>query len=247
MPSLKPVSTVDALTQALRHRILDGTLAPGTYLREVQLASEYDVARHTVRAAMQALALEGVLRHTPNRGVHVPELGSDDVIDVFRLRAAIESEAVRLVITGGAPPAAAAEATELLEELPEDATWDRVVEADLAFHNGVITDAGSSRLARVFAGAQAEIELCMVQLRPNYDRPAQVAAEHRELLETIERGDLAAADQAFRKHWDDAVDNLLSSLAEGADSADGRRPAVTAPLTSATIPNQRPQHTSPTK
>jgi DNA-binding GntR family transcriptional regulator len=72
MPTLSPVSTVDALADALRHQVLDGSLAPGTYLREVQVATSYGVARHTVRAAMQMLVLEGVLRHTPNRGVHVP-------------------------------------------------------------------------------------------------------------------------------------------------------------------------------
>lgn len=53
----------------------------------------------------------------------------------------------------------------------------------------------------------------MVQLRPHYDRPAQVATEHRVLLDAVVGGGLAAADRAFRKHWQDASDNLLRSLA----------------------------------
>lgn len=213
MPTLSPVSTVDALADALRHQVLDGSLAPGTYLREVQVATSYGVARHTVRAAMQMLVLEGVLRHTPNRGVHVPELDADDVVDVFRLRAALESEAIRLIITAASTPAAASDATKRLEELPDDATWDLVVDADLAFHRGVIMDAGSQRLVRAYAGAQSEIQLCMVQLRPNYELPSEVAAEHRELLDTLLARDLAVADRAFRKHWDDATENLLRTLA----------------------------------
>lgn len=213
MPTLTPVSTVDALANALRQNVLDASLAPGTYLREVQVATSYGVARHTVRAAMQMLVLEGVLRHTPNRGVHVPELDSDDVVDVFRLRAALESEAIRLIITGASTPAAVGEATQRLEALPEDAGWDRVVEADLTFHRGVILDAGSERLARAYAGAQSEIRLCMVQLRPNYELPSEVAAEHRVLHDTLVAGDLAVADRAFRKHWDDATENLLNTLA----------------------------------
>lgn len=219
MPTLSPVSTVDALADALRHQVLDGSLAPGTYLREVQVATSYGVARHTVRAAMQMLVLEGVLRHTPNRGVHVPELDSDDVVDVFRLRAALESEAIRLIITAASTPAAAIDATRRLETLPDDAGWDLVVEADLAFHRGIIMDAGSQRLVRAYAGAQSEIQLCMVQLRPNYERPSEVAAEHRELLDTVIAGDLDAADRAFRKHWDDATENLLRTLAATTPSA----------------------------
>jgi DNA-binding GntR family transcriptional regulator len=165
---------------------------------------------------MLMLVLEGVLRHAPNRGVHVPELDSDVVVDIFRLRAALESEAVRLVITSASTPAAASDAVEELESLAEDATWDLVVDADLAFHRGVIMDAGSPRLSRAYAGSQSEIQLCMVHLRPNYERPSQVAAEHRELLDTLVARDLAVADRAFRKHWDDASENLLRTLARTA-------------------------------
>lgn len=214
MPTIAPVSTVDALASDLRQRALDGSLPPGTYLREAQLASSYAVARHTVRAALQLLVTEGVLRHTPNRGVHVPELDADDVVDVFRLRAALESEAVRLVIGSAVEPAATREATERFEALEDDATWDRVVEADLAFHRAVLLDAGSQRLSRAYASAQAEIQLCMVQLRPNYERPSQVAAEHRELLDSLLALDVALSERAFRRHWDDAVENLLRTIAE---------------------------------
>ena len=54
----------------------------------------------------------------------------------------------------------------------------------------------------------------MVQLRPNYERPVPGRrASTGELLETLLAGDLAAADHAFRKHWDDAIENLLRTLA----------------------------------
>ena len=213
MPSFHRESTVDALARALRQSVFDGSLAPGTYLREVQVATSYGVAVHTVRSAIQLLVTEGVLRHTPHRGTHVPELDSDDVVDIFRLRAALESEAVRLILAAGTPPAAASAATARLEALPSDATWDLVVDGDLAFHRGVIADAGSPRLARAYSGAQSEIQLCMAQLRPTYERPAEEAAEHRELLDALLLGDPTAADQAFRKHWDEAMSSLLHLLA----------------------------------
>jgi DNA-binding GntR family transcriptional regulator len=212
MESFQRLSTVDALAQALRQSVFDGSLAPGTYLREVQLAASYGVAVHTVRASLQVLVLEGVLRHTPHRGTHVPELTADDVVGIFRLRAALESEAIRLIITGARPPTATSDAMARFDLLPDDATWDVVVEADLAFHRGVMTDAGCERLSRAYAGAQSEIQLCMAQLRPTYERPSQEAAEHRELLETLLARDLAAADRAFRTHWDDATENLLPTL-----------------------------------
>ena len=212
MSALVTVSTVDAVAAALRASILDGTLTPGTFIRESQVASEYGVARHTVRAATQRLTLEGLLRKAPNRGVHVPELNAEDVIDVFRLRAALESEAVRLLIAAGTTPIEAVAASKRLDSLSPEATWAEVVEADLAFHQGIIAGTSSARLARAYATAQSEIELCMVQLQPHYQEPAQVAAEHRDLLKSLTSAEVDVADRAFRQHWQEASDNLVRTL-----------------------------------
>ena len=62
--ALARVSTVDALVDALRHRVLSGELAPGAAMREVELSEEYGVGRHSLRAALQALVHEGLLRVT---------------------------------------------------------------------------------------------------------------------------------------------------------------------------------------
>src|SRR3712207_540105 len=70
---LNRVSTVDALAGALRTQILNGELSPGAQLREVELASAFGVGRYSLRAAMQTLVHEGLLRHEPNRGVFVPQ------------------------------------------------------------------------------------------------------------------------------------------------------------------------------
>ena len=69
--ALQRVSTVDAIAAALRTRILDGELAAGERLRELELADAYGVARHSLRAALRALAAEGLVAIEPNRGASV--------------------------------------------------------------------------------------------------------------------------------------------------------------------------------
>jgi len=64
---LPRLSTVDALTAALRRRILDDDLRPGTPLREEELRREYGVARHSLRSAFRALKAEGLVEIEPNR------------------------------------------------------------------------------------------------------------------------------------------------------------------------------------
>jgi len=218
---LNTVSTVDAAAMALRELILDGELVPGDRLREADFAERLGIARHSFRAATQVLIGEGMLRREPHRGVHVPVLTADDIIDTFRLRAALETEAVRILIAGGNVPEGARKAVEDLSAVPDGAPWRDVVEPDMRFHREIIDAAESPRISRAYAGVQAEIQLCMVQLRPHYERPSQVADEHTELLASIEAGDAARADQLFRTHLTEAVENLSNALAAGGGTEKG--------------------------
>ena len=138
----------------------------------------------------------------------------DDLIDVFRLRIALEVEAVRLVIASGEVPAAVEESVRELSALPDDAPWRSVVEPDMRFHRAIIDGADSDRLARAYSTVQSEVLLCLVWLRPHYDRPAQVAAEHEGLIAAIRDGDPDRAEALFRAHLTEAVENLTRAWRE---------------------------------
>src|SRR5262245_13602006 len=112
--SLNTVSTVEAAANVLRELILDGELEPGSRLREAEFAERLGIARHSFRAATQILIAEGMLRREPHRGVAVTVLAAADIVDTFRLRAALETEAVRILIAEGRVPAGAREAVDAL-------------------------------------------------------------------------------------------------------------------------------------
>ncbi len=213
--SLNTVSTVDAAANVLRELILDGELEPGARLREAEYAERLGIARHSFRAATQVLIAEGMLHREPHRGVQVRVLTAADILDTFRLRAALEIEAVRLAMAAGRVPDGARQAVDDLSSVPDGAPWRDVVEPDMRFHRAVIDAAASPRIARAYDGVEAEIELCMVQLRPHYERPSQVAAEHTELLAAIEAGDPDRASELFREHLTEAVQNLSNALTSG--------------------------------
>ncbi len=209
---LRTVSVVDAAADALRQMILDGVLEPGQRLRETDFSRRLGIARHTFRAATQILIGEGLLRRSPNRGVQLAVLDADDIADIFRIRAALELEAVRLAITSGAEIQGAAAAVERLNQFGDSASWRSIVDADMSFHRAIIDAAGSERMDRAYAAVQAEILLCMAQLRPHYHHPDEVAQEHRDLLEPLLGGDLKLAGERFRAHLDEATENLTKAL-----------------------------------
>lgn len=209
---LRTVSVVDAAADALRQMILDGVLEPGSRLRETEFAARLGIARHTFRAATQILINEGLLRRSPNRGVQLAVLDADDIVDIFRLREALEIEATRLVVTAGEEIPDAERAVEHFNALGDDASWRTVVDLDMAFHRAIIDATRSERISRAYAGVQSEILLCMAQLRPHYDRPAEVAAEHRELLDALRAGNPDKVERLFRRHLDEASENLTNAL-----------------------------------
>ena len=210
---LKPVSVIDAVASSVRERVVAGEFAPGTQLRAIELAAEYGVARPTVRAALQQLALTGLLRREANRSAVVPELSPEDIADLFRMRTLIETEAVRRLTKATAPPVRAEQAVRRLERLTKEASWSEVVEADLEFHRSLVAATESPRLLRLFELLEDEIRLAIAQLRPAYASPTALAREHRQLLTVIETRSPTEAAKLMQQHLDQAVGDLTGRRA----------------------------------
>lgn len=206
---VSPVSTVEAAANAMRELILDGKLEPGVKLREHEYAERLGIARHSFRAATQILIGEGLLKREPHRGVEVAVLAADDVADIFRLRLALEIEAVLIVTEAGIVPAEAQDAVNEMSALSDSAPWRDVVWPDHRFHRAIVGATNSPRLIRAYQGLQSEIVLCLAQLRPVYDAPAEVATEHEELLVPIIAGDADLAEKLFRAHLTEAAEHLI--------------------------------------
>ncbi len=201
MKALRPVSTKDALVNALRGEILAGELVPGARLPEEALASRFDVARPTVRAAVQTLVFEGLLRRERNRTAYVPKLTAEDVQDLFLVRIAIELQAIRLLVERDVRPHAAEEALERLEEDHSERSWTQVVDDALAFHRGLIEAVDSPRLARAFAALEAEWALCFAQVKQmRGGLPPRRNVEHREIFDAIVDRDAERATRLMREH-----------------------------------------------
>ena len=62
-------SAAGRVAQALRQRLLNGDLRPGTRLSQQQIATEYGVSRRSARDALQALASEGLVDISATTGI----------------------------------------------------------------------------------------------------------------------------------------------------------------------------------
>ncbi|WP_126975321.1 GntR family transcriptional regulator [Frigidibacter oleivorans] len=204
-----PASAVEILTQDLRRRILSGDFRPGEFLRDVKMCEEHSTSRHTFRTAALVLVTQGLLRQIPNRGFMLPEFGPDDIVDITRLRGAIEGEAVRMIVLTGVIPPAALDAVAVMRDPARSADRSALVTADRDFHRAIIAASGSARLKRTYSGLEGEIELLLIQRQGFYAAAEDMALEHERLIDSLKSRHYGTARDAFQEHWEDLQTRLL--------------------------------------
>ena len=79
-----------AVTDAVRERIVDGTYPAGSRLLEESIARELAVSRNPVREAFQLLANEGFVEIEPRRGARVAAVDERQASEIFEVRAVLE-------------------------------------------------------------------------------------------------------------------------------------------------------------
>ncbi len=206
------VSVIDAVTDDLRRRVLAAELGPGTALAEVEIAEEYDVARPTAKAAIEALVRERLLERRAHKTARVVLLRPEDVRDIYRTREVIECEVLRrIAVDRHVPEAARAANREIAARA--GASPLELVEPDMAFHRSLIDALGSERTSALYGALAAEVVFCMSQVQGAALLPEGViAAEHDRLMELIERGDGDAAAALLAVHIGRARELLAERL-----------------------------------
>ncbi len=83
-------SVTNVLYHTLRRAIIAGQFSPGERLVEREISQRSNVSRTPIREAFRMLASEGLVRHTPRRGVEVVGLHTRQIEDVFAIRQVLE-------------------------------------------------------------------------------------------------------------------------------------------------------------
>ncbi|RKQ87613.1 DNA-binding GntR family transcriptional regulator [Solirubrobacter pauli] len=180
------MTAVEEVTQALRSSILDGERPAGSRLVEADLCAQYGVARHSLRAALRALAGEGLVVIETNRGARVARLTGEEIVALFELRTALEVEAARIALERGPLPASVHAALAVLERACADGAWGAINAAHNGLHRAIVEAAESPRIAAAHASLDGELKLFMNQLEPLWSAE-RMAADHAALVRGLER------------------------------------------------------------
>lgn len=205
-------SVIDAVVEDLKSQVLARELKPNQALTESEVASRYDIARATAKAAIERLVSDKVLVRKNHKTARVVKLGPADVRDIYRTRAYLESEVLRRLAERREVPLEAKLANAEIEALWAHGSFD-IVEPDMRFHTALIDSLGSARTSSVYSILAFEVKLCMAQLQGSQQlSPEVIVAEHSRILSHIEAGDADAAAALLDEHLARARELLAGQL-----------------------------------
>src|SRR5262245_14143109 len=191
--------------EALRNKILNGELSPGTPLIQANLAKDLGVSMTPVREALRDLATEGLVTLLPHKGAAVTTLDLEDAKEIHAIRLKLEPDATRLAVDNVTLDVLN-RAEELYSALSETADHRWVV-CNRDFHKLLISPAPAPRLVGILTSL-LEAAALDVPLAITHRVGPDPQLEHRAILDAYLRRDAEAAAQAVEAHIRSSIHSL---------------------------------------
>lgn len=194
--------------------IEEGSLPPGTRLRETELAKLYGVSRTPIREGLKRLESQGLAIHEPNCGMVVATLDHDQLNELYIIRAVLEGTAARLA----AQHATKAE-VEILQEMVEadraNADDAQALSAsNRIFHRRLIAASHNRFLVSQIDHMKQSLLLLGGTTFTDPQRRKAAIDEHSAIAEAVAKRDSATADILARQHIEASHKARLRSLTE---------------------------------
>lgn len=199
--------------QELREMVLDGRLSQGERLNEVSIAQDLGISRGPLREAIQKLASEGLFTVVPHRGAFVRTLSEEELRELYEVRIAIETYAVRLGVERGsqeqhrALQAVLDQTREVLEQ--EDQAH---YPADLDIHALLVSLANNKALLRAMHDAHARIHLARARSAYDPGRAQQAHREHEQIVAAIRDGRADEAATQLEAHLRKSLESAAALI-----------------------------------
>ena len=206
----------DRAYRDLRGEILDGVLAPGSVLAEVEQSTRLGVSRTPLREALSRLAADGLVAARPGRGVVVTEIPVQRITELFEVRQALDEQAARL--------AARRRNVAVFEGLQGEfrRAHELLDNGDPARHDyyalvgrldaAIDAAAGNDFLVATLGGVRTHVARIRRLSHDDPERLREAAREHLMIVEAIVDGSESLAAHATQLHLHRSLRHILGSI-----------------------------------
>jgi DNA-binding GntR family transcriptional regulator len=192
------------LIEILRTAIISGRFEPGDRLIESALSAEFGTSRGPVREALRQLENEGLVMSFPYRGAVVLGVSDEEVQEVLipiRLTLERYSWAQALEKLTEDDFAELGKQIWLMEHAGKANDLIKLVEADLAFHEIVISASGQQHTVQIWRTIWPRIRAYFYRYE-RFRSFEETVEEHRELLAALQTRDPATMLAQLERHID---------------------------------------------
>lgn len=191
----------EAIRSHLREQILNGAYAPGTRVRQEELAERFGTSRIPVREALKDLEGEGLITLVPNSGAWIAKADPKECDEIYKIRERIEALAL-YESTLRMSAEKVAELTSLVEQMEKSSTLEQFLLLDREFHRRSYMSANMplllSMIERFWNTTQQYRRAYMSSV--GQEGSWVIHYEHRLILDAIQRRDADEAANMLRSH-----------------------------------------------
>jgi len=200
----------------LKAMVMGYALKPGERINEVELSRRIGVSRTPLREALNRLQTESLLRFSPGKGYFCRDLDVHETFQLYELRKAIETAAVRLAVQR-----ARDEEIDALEAFLDrtgpnagELTLDQQVEYDEAFHVSLLSMSGNAEMLRVLSNINDRIRFVR-RIDMGRTERKHTQSEHMQAVLALRRRDEAQCVRLLEEHIDRRLDQIAGDLKQG--------------------------------
>lgn len=211
---IQRLSIPESIRDSLRERILSGDFAEGEALVQDVLATEYGVSRMPVREALRQLEAMGLVAMRTHRGAVVTTVPTEQVEELFELRALLESDLLARALPRMADQDIA-EAGEILDRLETSyrqqdmASWGRL---NWAFHRRLYLPAQRTQTLAIVESVNLQTERFIRVHLVMTEGVEDAERDHRALLDLCALRDAERAVPFLHRHILQAGQTLVAGL-----------------------------------
>jgi DNA-binding GntR family transcriptional regulator len=174
---------------------MNGEIADGSRLSQVQLAERYGVSRIPIREALRRLQAESLVIATPYHPFVVRNITPEQVVELVDVRASLED----LALSRREPPTPeeVAELRKINQQMAK-ASGDAWLGLDRKLHS--LISGPSTMIVEIIDDVRDRVHKyssSMVAAKPGRTTATQ---EHTQIIDALEAGDMDAARKALHQH-----------------------------------------------
>lgn len=207
----------------LRDAITSGRLRPGDRLMQDELARHLGVSRMPVREALRRLEAEGLVVLQPYRGALVAELSAQELREIYEIRIALETLALRVGVPMMGPDRLRT-MEGVLRRLDDELDGGAWVALNAEFHSLLYEACERDLLLETIQNLRNKSDRYLRLFAARRDRTAQAQEEHWAIFDACRRGEAEEAESLLARHLKSTIVSLSATLgqqgAPGGDRAD---------------------------